>query len=126
MSYPTYIRYMKRKEKPLVWIKGEVKTPPFSREARIEAGFLLRQLQAGEKIAMPQSRPIKQIETGCHELRITDKKTEWRIVYAIESDCIVILDIFEKKTEKTPKNIIAKCKERIVAFRKISRETENE
>jgi hypothetical protein len=24
--------------KPLVWLKGDVKTPPFSAEARIEAG----------------------------------------------------------------------------------------
>jgi len=31
--------------KPLVWMSGEVKTPPFSAEARIEAGFLLRRLQ---------------------------------------------------------------------------------
>jgi len=36
------------REKPLVWLHGEVKTPPFSREARIEAGFLLRRLQDGE------------------------------------------------------------------------------
>jgi hypothetical protein len=28
--------------KPLVWLHGEVKTPPFSKSARIEAGFLLR------------------------------------------------------------------------------------
>lgn len=34
--------------KPLVWLKGEVKTPPFSAAARIEAGFLLRRLQQGE------------------------------------------------------------------------------
>lgn len=29
---------------PLVWLFGEVKTPPFSAEARVEAGFLLRRL----------------------------------------------------------------------------------
>jgi len=34
------------KDKPLVWLYGEVKTPPFSRAARIEAGFLLRRLVA--------------------------------------------------------------------------------
>ena len=31
--------------KPLAWLQGEVKTPPFSQEARIEAGVLLRRLQ---------------------------------------------------------------------------------
>jgi len=30
--------------KPLIWLKGEVKTPPFSTQARLEAGFLLRKL----------------------------------------------------------------------------------
>ena len=34
--------------KPLVWLKGEVKTPPFSAEARIEAGYLLRLVQRGD------------------------------------------------------------------------------
>lgn len=29
-------------ERPLVWLHGEVKTPPFSQEARIAAGVLLR------------------------------------------------------------------------------------
>ena len=31
--------------KPLVWLEGEVKTPPFTAEGRIEAGTLLRLLQ---------------------------------------------------------------------------------
>jgi len=31
-------------DKPLVWLHGEIKTPPFSRAARIEAGYLLRLL----------------------------------------------------------------------------------
>ena len=30
--------------KPIVWFSGEVKTPPFSEDARLEAGFLLRRL----------------------------------------------------------------------------------
>jgi hypothetical protein len=41
---------MKSTEKPLVWLHGEVKTPPFSSAARIEAGYLLRQLQMGERL----------------------------------------------------------------------------
>ncbi|BAS59770.1 hypothetical protein NIES2135_06950 [Leptolyngbya boryana NIES-2135] len=34
-------------DKPLVWLRGEIKTSPFSQEARLEAGFLLRRLQQG-------------------------------------------------------------------------------
>jgi hypothetical protein len=40
-------------DKPIVWLRGEVKTPPFSAAARLEAGTLLRRLQRGEKLGMP-------------------------------------------------------------------------
>jgi len=35
-------------DKPLAWLHGEVKSPPFSQKARLEAGFLLRLLQRDE------------------------------------------------------------------------------
>jgi hypothetical protein len=35
-------------DRPLVWLHGEVKTPPFSRAARVEIGSLLRRVQRGE------------------------------------------------------------------------------
>jgi len=41
--------------KPIVWLRGEVKTPPFSQNGRIEAGFLLRRLQQGEMLSLPDA-----------------------------------------------------------------------
>jgi len=41
---------MTDRDKPLVWLSGEVKTPPFSSAARLEAGTLLRRLQGGEQL----------------------------------------------------------------------------
>jgi hypothetical protein len=41
---------MSPQDKPLAWLHGEVKTPPFSKAARIESGYLLRQLQRGHTI----------------------------------------------------------------------------
>lgn len=38
-------------DKPLVWLHGEVKSPPFSPAARLEAGVLLRRLRAYDKAA---------------------------------------------------------------------------
>ena len=76
--------------KPLVWLHGQVKTPPFSTRARIEAGFLLRQLQKGEKLSLPHSRPMPSIGKCCHELRINDKNKTWRIIYRIDPDAIII------------------------------------
>ena len=77
--------------KPIVWLGGEVKTPPFSHLARIEAGYLLRKLQEGKNIGMPKSRPMPSISAGCHELRIRDAAQNWRIIYKIDSKALVIL-----------------------------------
>ena len=95
---------------------GEIATPPFSENARIEAGYLLRQVQKGVKLSLPQSRPTPSIGTRCHELRINDENLTWRIIYRIYTDAILILDVFEKKTNKTPKSIIDICKQRIKRF----------
>ncbi|MBT8334492.1 MAG: type II toxin-antitoxin system RelE/ParE family toxin [Deltaproteobacteria bacterium] len=104
---------MSPKDKPLVWMHEEVKTPPFSKLARLHAGYLLRRLQRGEKIAMPHSRPMPSIGRRCHELRIPEEKASWRIVYRTDSDAIVIVEVFSKKTGKTPKNVIETCKVRL-------------
>lgn len=109
-------------EKPLVWLHGLVKTPPFSPEARIEAGYLLRMLQNGEKISMPHSRPMPSIGSGCHELRITDQNKNWRIAYMIDNDAIVILEIFEKRTQQTPKKVIHVCKKRLKDYNRIKQD----
>ena len=54
---------MRHQSRPLVWLKGEVKTPPFSQEAGVETGVLLRQLQEGESLELPHSRPMPSIGT---------------------------------------------------------------
>jgi phage-related protein len=106
-------------DKPLVWLHGEVKTPPFSKNARLEAGFLLRRLQAGEKLSLPFSRPMPTIGTRCHELRINDENKMWRIIYRIDSDAIIILEIFQKKSQQTLKQIIDTCKHRLRLYDKL-------
>jgi len=104
------------KDKPLAWLHGEVKTPPMSNAARLETGYLLRQLQRGEILSMPQSRPMPGIGPRCHELRINDSSGTWRVVYRIDKDAIVILEVFTKKTGKTPKGIIATCRIRLKEY----------
>jgi phage-related protein len=67
-----------------------VKTPPFSKKVRVEAGYLLRLLQEGERLRLPESRPMPAIGANCHELRLVDETTTWRILYALTSDAVVI------------------------------------
>ena len=97
---------MAQADRPLLWPHGEVKTPPFSAEARIEAGTLLRRLQRGERLSMPASRPMPIIGRRCHELRIVDANQTWRIIYRVDADAVVIADVFSKKTVTTPTTVI--------------------
>lgn len=99
--------------KTLVWLHGEVKTPPFSEGARIETGVLLRRLQNREIFGMPYSRPMPSIGPRCHELRVKDENRDWRIVYRLDSDAILVVEVFKKTTQKTPKAVIDRCKARL-------------
>ena len=101
-------------DKPLVLLHGEIKSPPFSDSARMQAGFLLRQLQQGLLLRMPDSRPMPSIGPRCHELRIPDPETEkiWRVMYRLDVDAVLVAEIFAKKTQQTPKNIIDRCQSR--------------
>ena len=99
--------------KPLRWIHGEVKTPPFTKDARLEAGFLLRRLQDGESLGMPHSRPMPSVGARCHEGRLVDAGSSWRIVYRIDIDAVLILEVFRKTTRQTPQKVIDTCKARI-------------
>jgi phage-related protein len=101
------------RDKPLIWLKGEVKTPPFSAEARIEAGFLLRKLQAGQLLELPHSRPMPNIGPRCHELRIPDADVTWRIVYRVDDDAVVIAEVFPKKQQTTPARVIRVSRDRL-------------
>ena len=61
---------------------------------------------------------MPSIGRGCHELRVRDEEHNWRIIYRIDSDVIVIVDVFPKKTAKTPKPVIQHCKARLAAYDK--------
>ncbi len=103
-------------DKSLVWLEGEIKTPPFSAAARFEAGVLLRKLQRGDLLGLPHSRPMPTIGRRCHELRITDEKATWRVIYRVDADAIIIGDVFAKKTTTTPPQVIRACKRRFQSY----------
>jgi len=90
-----------------------------SSQARIEAGVLLRRLQNGERLGLPHSRPMPVIGARCHELRINDENKTWRVMYRTDNDAIVILAVFEKRTQTTPAAVVAACKRRLAAYDEI-------
>ena len=103
-------------DKPLVWLRGEVKSPPFSLIARIEAGFLLRRLQRGESLSLPHARPMPVVGPRCHELRIRDSGHSWRVVLRLDPDAVVIAEVFDKKQQRTPDAVITACRQRLGAY----------
>ena len=107
---------MSPKDKPLAWLHGEVKSPPFAKAGRLEMGFLLRRLQLGETLSMPHSRPMPNIGGRCHELRVNDSTGNWRLVFRIDPDAIVIADVFGKRTRKTPKLNVVVCRKRLKEY----------
>lgn len=104
---------MSPKDKPLAWLHGDVKSPPFGPNARIEAGYLLRRLQRGDSIGLPHGRPMPSIGPRCHELRVNDVDGAWRIIYRLDRDAIVIAEVFAKKSQKTPRVVIETCQRRL-------------
>ncbi|MEW6755389.1 MAG: type II toxin-antitoxin system RelE/ParE family toxin [Candidatus Latescibacterota bacterium] len=107
---------MAEADKPLAWLEGEIKTPPWSAAARLEAGFLLRRLQRGERLHMPHSRPMPLVGLRCHELCVIDEDQTWRIVYRTDPDAVVILAVFRKRTAQTPQRIIDACQRRLRSY----------
>lgn len=112
---------MNGSDKPLVWLAGEIKTPPFSKDARVEAGMLLRRLQNGENVGLPHSRPMPTVGRRCHELRIQDETVTWRIIYRLDSDAVILGEVFSKTTRTTPKKVIDACKRRFRRYDEATR-----
>ncbi len=62
---------------------------------------------------------MPSVARGCHELRIVDQNATWRIIYLVDTDAVVILDVFSKKTRATPKYTIEVCKQRLRKYRDV-------
>lgn len=105
-----------RREKELVWLGRGVNTPPFSVSARVEAGYRLRLLQRGFRMGMPHSRPMPTIGARCHELRVRDADHQWRLIYRIDRDVILVVEVFDKDSRRTSGEVIELCRERLRAY----------
>jgi phage-related protein len=54
-------------------------------------------------------------------LRIEDRQQTWRISYRLDSDAIIIAEVFSKKTRKTPSIVIDTSQQRLKAYDDIVR-----
>jgi len=67
MPYRAYTVGVAVKEKAVIWLHGEVKTPPFSVAARRQAGGLLGLLQQHELMGLPAGH--RHVQGPDQELR---------------------------------------------------------
>lgn len=65
---------------------------------------------------------MPEIESGCHELKVKDEGHNWRVVYAVEPDAILILEVFGKGSKQTPKQTKETCRKRVREYRRLIRE----
>lgn len=71
---------------------------------------------------MPESRPMPSIGPRCHELRIGDAvtKREFRVLYYIGKEAIVILEVFGKNTRATPRTVVEQAKRRLRLYQALA------
>jgi phage-related protein len=78
-----------------------------TRLVKREIGEALRDLQKGLHLGMPLSKPMPEIASEAHELRVTGKTSSVRVLYLVKlADAILVFHAFQKKTQKTPKREI--------------------
>ena len=74
---------------------------------------------------MPDSRPMPSIGSGCHELRILDQRIRWRIFYYLAPEAVVILAVFKKKTQATPKSALDAARDRLKDYKQLMEEEDD-
>ncbi|MEQ1691670.1 MAG: type II toxin-antitoxin system RelE/ParE family toxin [Vicinamibacterales bacterium] len=56
----------------------------------------------------------------CGEVRVPDAALTWRILYRLDPDAVIIVDVFTKKTQATPAAILATGRERLRAYDRVT------
>lgn len=86
----------------------------FPVEVRKELGKAILDLQRGERLAMPLSRPMVAVAAGVEELRVRDRSGVYRAFYYVRSaQGILVFHAFAKKTQTTPAHELILAKKRL-------------
>jgi phage-related protein len=49
-----------------------------------------------------------------------DRNEAWRVIFRIDTDAIVIVDVFSKKTRQTPPRVVERCKARLRRYDEVT------
>jgi phage-related protein len=88
----------------------------FPDDARAEAGFQLREVQMGNDPA--DWKPLKIVGPGVREIRIREESGAFRVIYlATVAETVLVLHVFQKKTQQMPQRDIELAASRLKAWR---------
>jgi phage-related protein len=74
-----------------------------TRDIREDLQDILEKLELGLTLGLPHVRPLTGIHSNLFEIRVKDKKGQFRVIYFVKKkDAIYILHAFRKKTQKLP------------------------
>ena len=65
---------------------------------------------------MPQAEPLPDVGQRCGALRVRDAEHNWRIMYRIDPDAVLILEVYAKKARKIPDEVIERCRNRLKRY----------
>ena len=86
----------------------------FPADVKADLADALTQLEEGDHLSMPLSRPMPGIGKGVHELRFRDRAGVFRVIYFLAgADGVFLLHAFMKKSEGTPRQNIETARRRL-------------
>jgi phage-related protein len=62
---------------------------------------------------MPHAEPLPIVGKRCGALRVRDAEQNWRIVYRVDSDAVLVLEVYAKKSRKVPDEVVKRCRQRL-------------
>jgi len=98
-----------------------IETPPVSKEVRLGAGYVLRQIQAGQdpdRKICDNYKPYPNVGAACYQLSLSN----WRFMIWAAPSAIYLLDVSKKQGNTTRKSVINNCKNRLKDCKKHHRD----
>ena len=70
----------------------------------------------GFRNATHRNQCLPDVGSRCGALRVRDAQHNWRIMYRIDTDAVLILEVYSKKTQKIPDEVIDRCRKRLKQY----------
>ena len=62
---------------------------------------------------MPHAENLPIVGPRCGALRVRDQDHNWRIMFRVDADAILVLDVYSKKRRKIPDEVVSRCQRRL-------------